>query len=233
MRLSGKIRRPLLKAALLLVLLVVLGVLAWRSVPDEWLTPEAIEAVLQQMGVLAPVAFVVLRVLAILVTVVPNAPLDIAGGVLFGPFWGTVYCLLGSELGAIACFLLARVLGREAVIRLLHRDITFSDRFARRELAWLVCFARLEPIFSFSLVSYGAGLTRMSLRAFAISTLIGMTPGTVLLTYYGKSLFTGSLLLQISLGLLLVVLLLAVPLWLRHKHPAWRDHPADSRNSAE
>lgn len=208
-----------LKVTSLLLLLVVLSVFAWRSLPSEWLTPEWIESTLQGMGVMAPLAFILLRVVAIMVTVVPNAPLDIAGGVLFGPFWGTLYSLIGSELGALACFFLARTLGQDAITQLLHRKLTFSERFAQRELAYLVLFARLEPVFSFSLVSYGAGLTRLSLGAFALSTLIGMLPSTILLNYCGQSLFTGNLSLQIALGLVLVALLLLFPLWVRRKHP--------------
>jgi uncharacterized membrane protein YdjX (TVP38/TMEM64 family) len=165
-----------------------------------------------------------LRVIAIVMTVVPNAPLDIAGGMLFGPFWGTIYSLIGSEAGAIVCFLIARHLGREAITRFLHRDIAFSNRIARRQLTYIVLFARLEPVFSFALVSYGAGLTGMSLRSFALSTLLGMTPGTVILNYYGKSFFAGGILLQISLGLVLVVLLLVIPVWIKRKNPwGWYD----------
>lgn len=212
------------KAAVLVLLLVTLGVLVWREAPPELFDPNWIEEFLAGGGRLAPLVYVLLRVVAIVVTVVPNAPLDIAGGMLFGPFWGTIYSLLGSEAGAIACFLLARHLGREAIARLLHRDITFSNRIARRHLAYIVLFARLEPVFSFALVSYGAGLTGMSLRSFALSTLIGMTPGTIILNYYGKSFFTGSILLQISLGLVLVVLLFVVPVWIRRKNPwGWYD----------
>lgn len=224
MRAAGRNIAPWAKATGLVLLLVVLGVLVWREVPPEWLDPEWIEESLQGLGGLAPFAYVLLRVVAIMVTVVPNAPLDIAGGMLFGPFEGTVYSLLGSELGAIACFLIARILGREAIIRLLHRDITFSDRIARRHLAWVVLFARLEPVFSFALVSYGAGLTKMSLRAFALSTLVGMTPGTIILNYYGKSFFSGNILLQITLGLGLVVMLFVVPVWIKRKNPwGWYD----------
>lgn len=220
MGITGGNVRPWLKATSLVLLLVALAFVAWLEMPAEWLDPAWIESFLQRTGWLAPLAFILIRVVAIVVSVVPNAPLDIAGGVIFGPFEGTIYSLAGSEAGAIACFLLARVLGREAITRLLHRDISFCDRIARKHLAYIVLFARLEPIFSFALVSYGAGLTRMSLRAFALSTLVGMTPGTVLLTYYGKSLFTtGNLLLQISLGLLLVVMLFVVPVWIKRRNP--------------
>jgi uncharacterized membrane protein YdjX (TVP38/TMEM64 family) len=216
------------KATLLVVLLTVLSVLVWRELPPEWLDSRWLEAWITSMGVLAPLAYILLRAVAILLTVVPNAPLDVAGGVLFGPFWGTVYSLLGSEAGAVACFLLARTLGREAVTRLLH--------FPQRQLAYIVLFARLEPVFSFALVSYGAGLTGMSLGAFALGTLVGMTPGTVLLNYYGKSLFTGvTLWQQISLGLAMVVILLVIPLWIRRKNPAWRHekHKEDSSAGGE
>lgn len=207
------------KAVSLVLLLVAAGVMVWRQMPPELFNPAWIEAFLQQAGWLAPLVYMFLRVIAIVVTVVPNAPLDVAGGMLFGPFWGTVYALLGSEAGAIACFLLARKLGREAITRLLHRDITFSNRIARRQLAYIVLVARLEPVFSFALVSYGAGLTRMTLGSFALSTLLGMTPGTIILNYYGKSFFSGSLLLQISLGLALVVLLFVIPVWIKRKNP--------------
>lgn len=207
------------KAVLLVLLLVALGLFVWYETPQELFDPAWIEQFLQQAGWLAPLMYMFLRVIAIVVTVVPNAALDIAGGMLFGPFWGTVYALLGSEAGAIACFLLARHLGRAAITRLLHRDITFSNRLARRQLAYIVLFARLEPIFSFALVSYGAGLTSMSLRSFALSTLIGMTPGTIILNYYGKSFFSGGLLLQIALGLALVVLLFVIPVWIKRKNP--------------
>ena len=212
------------KAVILVLLLAGVGVIVWYNAPPELFSPDWITEFLQQAGWLAPLVYMFLRVIAVVVTVVPNAPLDIAGGLLFGPFWGTVYALLGSEAGAIACFLIARHMGREAITRLLHRDITFSNRIARRQLAYIVLIARLEPVFSFALVSYGAGLTMMTLRSFALSTLIGMTPGTIILNYYGKSFFSGSLLLQISLGLALIVLLFVIPVWIKRKNPwGWYD----------
>ena len=211
---------PWIKGAFLLVLLGTLSFLVLRELPAEWFAPARIRAFLAGLGFLAPLAYIVIRAVGIVMSVIPNAPLDIAGGVAFGPFWGTVYALIGSELGAVACFILARILGREAISRLLHRRIVFGDRVAQRQMAYIVFFARLEPVFSFALVSYGAGLTRMSLRAFAVSTLLGMTPGTILLNYYGMNLFSRvNPLLQAGLGLVLVILLFAVPFWIKRKNP--------------
>jgi uncharacterized membrane protein YdjX (TVP38/TMEM64 family) len=219
---NGRDFEYVFKAVLLVVLVTTFCILVVSELPAEWLDPRWIESLIENMGVLAPLAYILIRTVAVVLTVVPNAPLDVAGGMLFGPLWGTVYSLIGSETGAIVCFMLAHALGRQAITRLLHRDLSFGIRYPQRHLAFIVLFARLEPVFSFALVSYGAGLTGMSLGAFAISTLVGITPGTVLLNYYGKTFFTGvSLLQQIFMGLALVALLLAIPVWIKRYKPEW------------
>ncbi|MGD0586324.1 MAG: hypothetical protein ABSA86_11215, partial [Oryzomonas sp.] len=67
------------KAALLAVLLVVLCVLVWRDLPSEWLDSRWLEARIKGMGILAPLAYILLRAVAIVLTFVPNDPLDVAG----------------------------------------------------------------------------------------------------------------------------------------------------------
>lgn len=208
---------PYLLAFCLILFLTGVGLVVWTILPKEWLDPLLIEAELQSWGILAPLAFILLRVVAILLTVIPNAPLDIAAGLLFGPFLGTLYSLIASALGALACFYLARILGRDGITRLLHRDLPLCDRLARRELGVIIFVARIEPIFSFSLVSFGAGLTPVSPGLFTLATVLGITPGTILLNYFGRSLFTGSLSLQIAFGLFAALLLLLVPWWLHRR----------------
>src|ERR1039457_7184837 len=120
MRETGTDIEPLFKAVLLVTLVTAFCVLVVREMPAEWLDPRWIEALIENMGFIAPLVFILLRTVAVVLTVVPNAPLDVAGGLLFGPLWGTVYSLIGSEAGAIVCFLLAHALGRQAITRLLH-----------------------------------------------------------------------------------------------------------------
>jgi hypothetical protein len=184
---SGKDIVHWIKAAVLVVLLVVLSVLVWRELPQEWLDPVWIDAFLKRMGILAPLAYILIRTIGIVATVVPNAPLDIAGGVVFGPFWGTVYALIGSELGAVACFILARILGRDAIARLLHRDVAFGDA-AQRQMAPLAPRPS-RPVF----LRPGQLRRRpdQDVPALCTEQFSGDAPGTILLNYYGKSLFSG------------------------------------------
>lgn len=54
--------------------------------------------------------------------------------------------------------------------------------------------------------------------------MVGMTPGTIILNYYGKTFFSGNILLQIFLGLAFVILILVIPVWIKRKNPwGWYD----------
>jgi uncharacterized membrane protein YdjX (TVP38/TMEM64 family) len=72
-----------------------------------------------------------------------------------------------------------------------------------------VFFARLIPIFSFE-VSFGAGLTNISLRTFALATLFGLAPSTFAFTYLGNSMISAQWPL-IAAGAAMVLFFLAMP----------------------
>jgi uncharacterized membrane protein YdjX (TVP38/TMEM64 family) len=77
------------------------------------------------------------------------------------------------------------------------------------QLMGVVFFARLIPIFSFE-VSFGAGLTKISLKNFAFATLFGMAPPTFAITYLGRSMISAQWPL-IAVGAAMVLFFLAMP----------------------
>ncbi len=148
--------------------------------------PDRIVQWLSQAGPLAPIVFMGLMALALVINPIPSLPLDIAAGAAFGPLLGATYAFIGAEIGAITSFLIGRALGREMLTRLLHINITFCEKYSDHHLAIFVFLSRLVPIFSFDLISYGSGLTNMSIRVFGLVTLVGMIPPTLALTYAGR-----------------------------------------------
>lgn len=204
------IRTRWLKVGTLLA--VVLGLPAaasWLNV-EELLKPDRIADQLHAAGPFGPIIFMTLMATAVVISPIPSLPLDLAAGATFGVALGTLYAVIGAEIGAVISFLIGRILGREALTRLFRIDISFCERCSDRHLAIFVFAARLLPIFSFDLVSYGAGLTNMSLRAFAVATLLGMIGPTLILTYAGNNVASGEWVL-IVLGFALVALLLIIP----------------------
>ncbi len=180
------------------------------------LEPLAIRDWLQRWGALAPAVYVLLMVLAIVLTPIPSVPLDIAAGLAFGLFWGTVWTLVGAELGALIAFWLARRLGRQRLARRLGQErIGKIGALTQRMGGRAVFLMRLLPAFSFDWVSYAAGLTSMSVRAFAVATFLGMLPPVVAIVAVGDLLVSRPGWSALIFGLLFV--LWAVPFlwWLR------------------
>lgn len=163
------------------------------------------------LGVVGPLAVIGLMTLAILVSPVPSAPIALAAGAAYGHTWGTLYIVLGSELGALIAFGLARMLGHEA----LHR--WFGDRLPKTRLRTqgalmaIVFASRLLPFISFDVVSYAAGLTKLTLWRFALATLAGILPASFLLAHFGGEMATGEL-DKMLYAVLLLGLLTGIPL---------------------
>ncbi len=205
-----------------LVLLGLAGLYAIVQVSglQEILHPERLTSYLTELGGAGPFALMGLMTLAVVVSPIPSLPIDLAAGAAYGPFWGAVYVLIGAEVGAIISFLIGRALGRDVLSRWLKTDITFCEQCSDHHLIGLMIVARLVPVFSFDIVSYGAGLTKMSLKAFALATFVGMAPPTFALTYLGSAVMTVQWPLILAGGLLVVVFLL-LPKWIMNHQSSW------------
>ena len=121
-------------------------------------------------------------------TVFPTGP--VAAGAAYGHAWGTLYVLVGAELGALAAFGLARLCGREVVQRWFGERVSLGWLGSQASLMGMVLVSRLLPFVSFDIVSYAAGLTALSFWRFAIATLIGIVPASFVLAHVGSEIAT-------------------------------------------
>jgi uncharacterized membrane protein YdjX (TVP38/TMEM64 family) len=176
-----------------------------------YLHPERIKTVLAQAGGFAPLVLVLFMALAVMITFIPSLPLNIAAGAFFGPVLGTVYCAAGALLGAVAAFLISRYYGREFIAGYLSGHINFCSRCSDRLLTKVVFVCRLLPVVSFKLVSYGAGLTMMTVRGYSLATLAGMLPVTFAYNYFGASILEASRGTIVALGAVIVSFLFLFP----------------------
>jgi uncharacterized membrane protein YdjX (TVP38/TMEM64 family) len=212
--------RPWLKGVFLLGLILGLAAVAWTAVSKGWLDIDRFEILLRDLGPLAPLVFILVMALAVVTSLIPSLPLDVLAGAVFGPWLGTLYALVGAEVGALLAFFIAKGLGREAIVRLLKKDISFCDACAERHLAVIIFIARLIPLFSFELLSYGAGLTKIPAWKYALATLLGMAVPTFLFVSFGKTLFEGfHPAWAVAAGLVMVALFFVGPIWIKRKNP--------------
>ena len=154
----------------------------------------------------------------------PGLPITLAGGVLFGPIWGVVYTVFGSTLGAGLVFLVARYLARDWVAgKLAGTRLMSLDAKAARHGWKIVAFTRLVPVFSFSLLNYAFGLTRVSFWPYLAATFVCMLPSTIAYVYFSSNileLFHGQISPELIVGVVLVVAVSLIPIiykWRRAK----------------
>lgn len=178
------------------------------------------QAAVEQVGDWGPLLYVLLLIISVVVSQIPGAGLAIAAGAVWGPVTAGLYSIIGGFLGAVIAYSLGKTLGPGLLKALTGKSITFSQERGELYLGGLIFLMRLVPVFSFDLISYGAGITKLSFPIYASATLLGMIPSTFLLTYLGGAfhLGTGAMAGIISL---LVAGLVLLP-WSLRRHD-WLD----------
>ena len=192
-RMSGRVRT--LRRLLPLVLLALLALALWRSGlarEFSWGALARHQATLRALvaahPLAAPAAFVLLYALIVAFSIPEGALATVTGGLLFGPWFGGGLAVLGATVGAVLLFVVARtalagVMARRAEA-LLGR---IRPGLERDGFSYLLAL-RLLPIVPFWLVNLGAALCGMRLFPYALATLIGIIPVTMVFAWIGAGL---------------------------------------------
>tara|TARA_A200000113_G_scaffold198990_1_gene191404 strand:- start:483 stop:1172 length:690 start_codon:yes stop_codon:yes gene_type:complete len=114
--------------------------------------------------------------------------MTISGGWLFGVLIGGILTVIGATIGACTLFLAARYAFREAMVaRAGARLQQFEAGFKRHSTSYLLAM-RLIPVFPFFLVNFLPALIGVRLRTYALTTLVGIMPGTFVYAGLGNGL---------------------------------------------
>lgn len=209
--------------------LVTLGLLALI----EAIGIERIQAAIAQAGPLAPLAYMALKAATYVFAPLSSGPIQLSSGLLFGPFWGILYTIIGEVIGGSISFLIARHLGRPAVQRFVgDKGLARVDRFVSQLGGWkALAYARLFLAALYDFISYAAGFAgAITLRQYVlVSFFVGLIP-TALFVLAGASLAGDRSLLVIIYVLIGALTLVPVLLnrWLRRRAGARSGEGANS-----
>lgn len=151
---------------------------------------QRIQDVLTWIEGLGPVGMGVYALLYIVACVlfIPGSLLTLGAGAIYGVVAGSILVSFSSTLGATAAFLVGRYFARDWIAKKIEGNARFTtiDDAVAKEGWRIVGLTRLSPVFSFNLLNYAYGLTRVSLREYVLASWIGMMPGTVMYVYIGS-----------------------------------------------
>ncbi|MDP2710213.1 MAG: TVP38/TMEM64 family protein [Solirubrobacteraceae bacterium] len=151
------------------------------------LSSERVRDAIDPLGTAAVPAFILCSAL-LTCALFPGPLLAGASGLLFGTALGTPVAIASATLGGVLAFCIARFVAHDAVEALAGRRLRPVQEWIERRGFWAVLYARIAPGVPYTLVNYVAGLTRVSLLAFAAATALGVAPRAFAYAALGGSL---------------------------------------------
>ena len=146
---------------------------------------EVLEFWVAEYGTLSALVFTGIYSLSVAFSIPGAVLITITGGLMFGPYLGTLYVVVGATVGAVGVFLAAKyAVGDILRVKAGPAIKRMEKGFCENEMSYMLIL-RLVPLFPFWLVNLVPAFLGVSLRAYTIGTLVGIIPGAFVYTLVG------------------------------------------------
>ena len=179
----NKTASRLINAATILGLLLAVGFAVYGFYTGIFTSEENLERFISDSGVTAPLVFIFIQIIQVVVPIIPGGVSCLASVVLFGPLPGFVYSDAGICIGSTIGFFLGRFYGKPFILAVTKPETyekysKIIDKGKRFEVFFLL--AMLFPAFPDDLICMLAGLTKMESKKFLLILLLAKIPAIAL-----------------------------------------------------
>ncbi len=185
-----------------------------------------IEAFLARHPISVPLLYILTYIVFTALSVPGGLVLSLLGGYLFPQPLSTIYVVFSATCGATLIFLAARTALGDSLRKRAGPFLTKMEGGFKKNAASYMLFLRFVPLFPFWAVNLAPAFFGVPLITFIWTTLIGITPGSLVFTLAGGGLqeifesnqpFSLSLIfaLQIRIALILLGILALVPILIK------------------
>ena len=178
-----KYRKPIV-----FILLIVIGIflnnkLGWGTYLRDSNNLKEIVSFVENNYWISVLLYLAFTVIGSSILALPGVTFAIVASGLFGPWLGSLYCLIGSTIGAVLSFLLSRHLLKDYIRTLVRKNkrlynIIFQIDSEKEMLILMI--TRLLPIFPFNLQNFAYGITNISIVKYSLVSFLFMIPGIVI-----------------------------------------------------
>ncbi len=136
---------------------------------------------LERCGIYAPLLFVIIQIVQVVIPLIPGGISQGVGVLIFGPIWGFVYNYVGIVIGSIIVFFIARKYGMPLIRKM------FKEELIERYIGWLNKGKKFEKFFALAIflpvapddfLCYLAGVTDISVKKY-IAIIVFLKPFTI------------------------------------------------------
>jgi uncharacterized membrane protein YdjX (TVP38/TMEM64 family) len=167
--------KPVILIVIIITLFIIMNAYGFGKKIDD------LQHWIQSLGLWGPIAFFFIYLGAVIATI-PGTIFGVIAGALFGSVIGIILISISSTIGASITFLIARYFARDTVARWLSKNKTMKrlDQLTEEQGMVIVGLTRLIPLFPFTLLNYGFGLTKVSFKTYVFWSWLCMIPGTII-----------------------------------------------------
>lgn len=183
-----KINKGFLFWFLITFIPIILIILGYFFPSSFFSSQEAIRAYVLSFGIFAPLVFILLQIIQVVITPISHYAVSIAGGFIFGLWEGFLYNWIGRVVGTLIAFYLARIIGRTIVTKFVKsKTIAKYDKIFEKG-KFILFLAYFLPLFPDDELSYLAGLSSMKSKVFIPIMMLGHIGGSLALSYVGEGI---------------------------------------------
>lgn len=195
------------------IIMIVVCVALWPMI-HELAEPGGIERVTTEVRNAGPWGFLILlaiQFLQIVVAFIPGEVVQVAAGMIYGPWVGALIIWLGCVISSAFIFVLVHKLGAPFVQAMVPEKYMtkFRDWEQSPKFNAIVFVLFLIPGLPKDVFTYITPLTHMNLRTFVIISNTARIPGIVLSTYAAAGLVSGDIAQSVAIFLVVAVIAVA------------------------
>lgn len=197
-----KNHRRIIKIISLVALLGLVALVVVEFIPLLKLisTPEGkleFQQIIAENGFWGWMLMLGIQVLQIIIALIPGEPIEVVMGLIYGTWGGLFTCLLGILIGTVVIFFAVRKWGYPLVAAFMEKEKMKRFQFLQRQdtkkleiITFLLFFIPGTPK---DLLTYFAGLTKISPWRFLAIATLSRIPSVISSTYAGEKIFDGEI----------------------------------------
>ncbi len=187
---------------------------------------DALRSYVESWETHAPLAFIMIQILQVLLAPIPGEFTGAVGGFIFGVWPNVIYSTIGLTIGSMLAFMASKIIGMPLVKYFVSEKHLRKFHFLterRGALMAMVLFA--IPGVPKDILSYILGLSPMGVLTFFWVSSLGRIPGTIMLSLSGSAIYDGDWKSILVLSLICVIIFIflffqrdRIEEWIRRRH---------------
>ncbi|MBN2737211.1 MAG: TVP38/TMEM64 family protein [Spirochaetales bacterium] len=222
---------------LIFLCILLLFIFLWQKYGALFFSAEKLQEWIGNYGILAPIVFIVIQALQVIIFVIPGEIPQVAGGYLFGMVLGSVYSIAGILLGSAFNFFIGKKLGLPFVEAVFGQKNSgrilgmLNDDKKKRIVIGIFFILFVIPGLPKDVLTYLAGISTIPFGFFMLVSGLGRLPGIIGSAVMGDAAASQNWTLLIVISTIALVLFLIGFLYrdkimdLIHKHSQGKRKP--------